>query len=301
MSNQIVKYQSNLTKYQPTTFEEIMKTAELFAASGMFNADNARQSAAQLAVKIIAGQELGFTPFAAANGMQIIKSKCAPGANLMAALVKASSRYDYRVTEMTDIKVSIEFFEHGKAIGVSTFTIQDANKAGTQNTGKYPRNMLFARAISNGVKWYCPDLSNGVAMYTPDELGATVDYETGEIISMPDDVQVVEPMPTPVQRQPIAIAPPSNTGATHVEPVEPAPAIELSADVADFITNLLQSAKTPTELWKWAADNKHTENEHSARTRWTAIVKDQGGYKPEKFNAIATAFVAHYLAKPVAA
>lgn len=129
-------------------------------------------------------------------------------------------------------------------------------------------------------------------LYTADEMGQA----DNDIVVT---VQATQPTPTPEQRQPIAIAPPSNNGATHVEPAEPAPAIELSADVADFITNLLQSAKTPAELWKWAADNKHTDNEHSARTRWTAIVKDQGGYKPEKFNAIATAFVAHYLAKPV--
>jgi hypothetical protein len=59
--------------------------------------------------------------------------------------------------------------------------------------------------------------------------------------------------------------------------------------------------KTPQDAWKWAADGKHTENEHSAQTRWTAIVKEKGGYTPAKFNEIAAAYVAHYMSKKEAA
>jgi len=42
--------------------------------------------------------------------------------------------------------------------------------------------MLFARAISNGAKWFCPDIFGG-PVYTPDELGAEVDEE-GDIIDV---------------------------------------------------------------------------------------------------------------------
>jgi hypothetical protein len=41
--------------------------------------------------------------------------------------------------------------------------------------------MLFARAISNGAKFYCPDAFAGAPVYTPDELGAEIDPETGEL------------------------------------------------------------------------------------------------------------------------
>src|SRR5690554_6675224 len=104
MSEQMVRYQapSALMRFQPQTLEEIITMAKLFADSGMFPAENGKQTAAQLAVKILAGQELGLTPFAAANGMQIIKGKCTPSANIMAMKVKGSGRYDYRVTEMSD-------------------------------------------------------------------------------------------------------------------------------------------------------------------------------------------------------
>jgi hypothetical protein len=44
--------------------------------------------------------------------------------------------------------------------------------------------MLFARAMSNGAKWHTPDVFAGNPVYTADELGATVDGETGEVISV---------------------------------------------------------------------------------------------------------------------
>jgi hypothetical protein len=44
--------------------------------------------------------------------------------------------------------------------------------------------MLFARAMSNGARWYCPDVFAGPA-YTPDELGADVDGETLAMVSPP--------------------------------------------------------------------------------------------------------------------
>ena len=64
--------------------------------------------------------------------------------------------------------------------------MDDAKAAGLtskDNWKKYPRNMLFARAISNGQKWYAPDVYNGVTVYTPDEMGANVDGD-GNIIDV---------------------------------------------------------------------------------------------------------------------
>lgn len=67
------------------------------------------------------------------------------------------------------------------------------------------------------------------------------------------------------------------------------------------IASIIKPWKTPQDAWKWAADGKHTDNEHSAQTRWTAIVKEKGGYTPAKFNEIATAYVTHYMTKKEAA
>lgn len=44
--------------------------------------------------------------------------------------------------------------------------------------------MLFARAISNGVKWFCPDVFE-MPVYTPEELGSTIVTEdtTAEVVT----------------------------------------------------------------------------------------------------------------------
>jgi hypothetical protein len=153
----------NIVKHTAT---EIMSIGKAFAESGMFPDI---KSAAQAIVKIQAGAELGIAPFAAMSGIHIISGKPTIGAGVMAAMVKASGKYNYRVTEQTDKVCSINFYEGAEMIGTSTFTIEDAKKAGTKNTDKFPRNMLFARAMSNGVKWYTPDVFAG-PVYVPEEM-----------------------------------------------------------------------------------------------------------------------------------
>lgn len=177
------------------TIDELQRLGELLAKSGFFEEC---KLAAQACVKILCGAELGFPAFSSMTGIFIIKGKPAIGANLMAAAVKRSDRYDYRVTELSDRICKIAFFERGKEIGVSEFSAADAQKAGTQNMGKFPRNMLFARCLSNGVKWFCPDIFLGAPMYTPDELGAIVD-EDGQVIELPGAVRVSDRVdqPTP--------------------------------------------------------------------------------------------------------
>lgn len=171
---------------------EVESLADAFIKSGFF-ADAKSQS--QAIVKIIAGQELGFGPMASMTGVYIVKGKVSLSANLMAAAVKKSGRYNYRVRELTDNAAEIEFFERTgnawESIGKSRFSADDAKKAGLLGNStwqQYPRNMLFARAMSNGVKWFTPDIFGG-PLYTPEEMGATVNGETGEVID--DDARSV--------------------------------------------------------------------------------------------------------------
>jgi hypothetical protein len=156
---------------------------ELLAASGYFT--DAR-GAAQAAVKVMAGQELGFGPIASMTGIYIVKGRVTLSANLMAAAIKRQRpRYDYRVREHTAEFCSIEFLQDGEHLGESTYSMQDAQAAGlasSETWKKHPRNMLFARALSNGAKWYCPDVFGGGPIYTPDELGAVIDGETGQVL-----------------------------------------------------------------------------------------------------------------------
>lgn len=200
--------------------DDLARIGKMMAVSGYFQ--DARE-AAQAAVKVQAGMEMGFGPFTSMTGIHIIQGRPSVGANLMASAVKTNPRYDYRVREMTDQACRIEFFEiiGGKreSIGVSEFTLADGKKAGTKNLDKFPRNMLFARAMSNGIRWFCPDAFNGNTVYTPEELGADVD-EDGNIIEIPR-VEVIQPKAEP---EPVITA-----EKTEIAP-EPAPKKDFDED-----------------------------------------------------------------------
>lgn len=131
------------------------------------------QSAAQAIVKILRGRELGIGPIAALENINVIKGKTGLSAGLVAALIKRSGRYDYQVAQLEDDGCQLVFFERGKEIGRSIFDEQNARAGGLLdgNYKKFPRNMYFARALTNGARWYCPDVFGG-QVYTPEELHA---------------------------------------------------------------------------------------------------------------------------------
>lgn len=135
------------------------------------------ESLAEGAVKIIAGRELGFGPFASMQGIDIVEGRMRLASATLGALVKGHPDYDFRVREWDATMCRIEFFGHpvGEAagwesLGFGSFTIEEAQAAGSvkDKSGwkKYPRAMLWARAMSNGVNAHCPDVGKGIRIYT---------------------------------------------------------------------------------------------------------------------------------------
>lgn len=247
-----------------TSYDEIERAALAMAKSGYF-ADVKDQ--AQAVVKILAGQEIGFGPFASMRNVNIIKGSPSINANLMASAVKGSQKYDYRLKELTNTACVIEFYQiiNGKyeSIGVSSFTIEDARKAGTQNLEKYPRNMLFARAMSNGVRWYCPDVTNGNAVYTPEELGAEVDGE-GNVINAS-----------------FAEVKPSNNGhEPEPLPFEP----KMSLETAKAITN--SSGIKYGDLSQEVLEHLHGKLTDALKGKLDAAKKEQYQYKLDAIEVI---------------
>lgn len=180
------------------SYQDAENVAKAMAGSGFFQDS---KQASQAIVKVLAGHELGFGPFASMTGIHIIQGKPAIGANLIAGAIKASGKYDYRIIILDDSHCEIEFYQivNGKpvSVGKSAFSLEDAKKAGLTNKdnwAKFPRNMVFSRAISNGSRWYCPDVFSGAPVYTPEELGADTDID-GNVI----DAVIVEEKPEPVE------------------------------------------------------------------------------------------------------
>lgn len=158
--------------------------------SGFF-ADS--KDVSQAVVKVLAGRELGIGPVASMTGIFIVKGRITLSANLVGSLIQGSGRYVYRVTNLDAFQCTIRFFEGNKGaaqeeIGVSTFTMDDAKQADLLTNPtykKFPKNMLFSRALTNGARWFCPDVFNG-PVYTPDELDqSTVLDADNNVVSVP--------------------------------------------------------------------------------------------------------------------
>ena len=185
----------NVAVLGASALTEVQTIGRAMYASGMFTDV---KSEAQAVVKIMAGRELGIPAIAAMMGINIIKGKVSLSANILAALIKRDDRYNYRIVTHTANECAIEFYEHGKLAYSSTFTIQDAQKAGLLDNPvwkQYPRNMLFSRALSNGARIVCPERICGLDLVAEDDDGnALPDVQTtnGTAVAQQTDAQTGE-------------------------------------------------------------------------------------------------------------
>src|SRR5262245_47268842 len=106
---------------------DLMTMGEVFARSGFFKDAS---DPAKAVVKILYGRELGIAPVTAMMSIFIVEGRPAPSANLLAAMVKRSKRYDYRVRRSDASAAEVEFFQHGESLGLSSFTLEEARRAG---------------------------------------------------------------------------------------------------------------------------------------------------------------------------
>ncbi len=245
---------------------DAMTLAETFHKSGMFPDIKSSHMAV---VKILAGQEMGISPFASMGGIHIIQGKATIGAGLMAARVKSFGKYDYKVVKHDDTVCSIDFYQGKDKLGNSTFTIDDARKAGTQNLHKFPKNMLFARALSNGVKWFAPDIYDQ-PVYVEGEIENKTEDAHAEVV--PDPPSKTQPEPDPMKYLEAARAAKNADELTEIWAKMPANirAMEIVISVVkelgegfkkaaketpDTIDKKLADAKTNLDAAKTAIDN----------------------------------------------
>lgn len=174
--------------------QELEQLGRMCAASGFFQ--DSRQ-AAQAMVKIAAGQELGLAPIQAMTGIHVINNRITLSANLMAALLRKAG-YKWRITRFDAQECSLVMLDpSGEELGPSSFSMEDAKQAGCLKNPtwqKYPRNMLFARAISNAARWYAPEVTTGC--YTPEEMGDSTFVEE-HIVEAEISTPSYQPQPHP--------------------------------------------------------------------------------------------------------
>ena len=161
---------------QVSSVDDLARLARVFAASGLFGrAGNQDTQIAECAIRLMAGMEAGFSPFASATGVHIINGRPAFSANLLAQAVRRHPDYDYRVLEKTAKICRVRFLSRGEVLGEELFTIDMAERAGLLKNPtwrSYPEAMLFSRALTAGMRTHCPDALGGHPAYTPEELGS---------------------------------------------------------------------------------------------------------------------------------
>src|SRR5215471_6700549 len=164
------------------------RLARVIAASKRFPDAYAPE---QAMAKMLLGAELGLSPMQSMTGINIVEGRPELAAVQMAAIVRQHDDYEYEVKRLDNEGCEIEFTRGDKSVGTSTFTQADAEKAGLNKPRSgydhFPRNMFFSRAMSNGVKWFCPDATHGMAVYdlgeisaSPSGAGVTMAEGTGE-------------------------------------------------------------------------------------------------------------------------
>ena len=193
IEKEMVKMEDKTLIKTGEVLNELMEYGKVFADSKVFPDIS---SAAQGAVKILAGREVGLSPMQAINSFYFVSGKLGMASQTMGALIKKSGKYDYEPINLTTEGCTIAFYRVNNGtkekLGESTFDKARAAKAGIinkDNWKNYPENMYFARALANGARWFCPDAISG--FYTVEELQdlepnkeeriITLDAETGEV------------------------------------------------------------------------------------------------------------------------
>lgn len=158
-------------------FELQQRAARLFAMSGLFadiKGQSLEQSIAQAFVKISLGESMGFNPAESMTGIDLIQGRVAISANMRASRMQRAG-YEWDILQLDDKGCRLQLKYQGKLLMceqidsdtgavsrvpvVVSFTAADAATAGLiqkDNYKKNPRNMFFARAITNAQRWYAP-------------------------------------------------------------------------------------------------------------------------------------------------
>lgn len=182
----------------PAEFEKQMEMARVFSASSLLPR-HLQNRPENILVILDGARALDVPSFWAFQSMYVVEGKLALSAELMRALVVRAG-HKFRIIEHSSrsAKVSIVRKDDEEFPFESEFTIEDAKGAGLTSKGtwkSYPKAMLLARATSQAVRAYCPDVLFGV-VYTPEELGAAVDDE-GKVVVDNTGKVVIEGTATP--------------------------------------------------------------------------------------------------------
>ena len=176
-----------------SNMQELFAFGEQLVRSGIFGEINP-------AVGLVIAAHIyqtGITPIDFAANYDVVGGKIARKAkSLLAELVAKGG--SYAIHDYTDERVSVTF-AFGKVTHTVTTTFGDADRSGLTRDFKgnvktmwkrFPRRMLFARVVSEGIGVVAPGVNAG--LYAPEEV---IDFDARD--TMIDDGEGTPPAATP--------------------------------------------------------------------------------------------------------
>lgn len=259
------------------------RLARMFVDSGFFESERDKQKTpleqaiAQAMVRIELGASMGFTEAESMQGIDIIQGRPAISAQIRAAKMQEAG-FDWDIQwhagkdggcagitlwlkklgkdllDRAGQPVSVSYLESDARSMLTTIWADGTKKRVSilekDNWKMSPRNMYFARAITNAQRWYAPGALKGVAILSREEA-QDIDQIVEETERRP-----VEPLQPPKLKAAAFLPPESSAAATDTEPGNSAdldPSATVTDARAEEIRALLDEAKMPAKaraaLW----------------------------------------------------
>lgn len=167
-----------LVQYEPSTqIKDLMYQANVIMEANIYKDVGLNPNKAFLKIQI--AKDLGLSLTAGLMGVRVNDSGVLSfTTEMMKALVQNNGKWRWRVIENTAKIAKLEWDELRSdtwvKIGVSDWTIEEAVAAELfpkkDNWKKYPKDMLFARAASRGIRMFCPIVAMGHPVYSHEEV-----------------------------------------------------------------------------------------------------------------------------------
>lgn len=234
MSQSLVVSPQNAIEHQ-------MAQAEVWAKSSLVP-ESYRNKPADIVVAVTLGHELGFQPLQSLQLINVISGKPSLGINALMALCRRhGGQYAVITAEENVNKECVVRVTRGQEIWEEKFTMADAQSqglTGKSNWTKMPRQMLFARALSQAIRRVFADVICGL-------------YSTEEMLdSQPEAAAEKKAKVTPVKAPPTALLDLSPVEEIHEGIVEQ-PELPISPqpeDVAKIFKQVFGRDPTPEVL-----------------------------------------------------
>ena len=175
MGQERIRYESLQLDNDMKSLGYFKDLATTLCKSGAIKAQDDSDPWSMAVLKMQLGKEMGMPPGQALKDVYIIKGVPSVSAHFKAQKMRAAG-YSWTFTKHDETECSVILAYKGREIGPVSYTIEDARRAklvkddkDESNWMKTPKNMLFARMISNAQRWFAPE-TQGAGYPTPEEF-----------------------------------------------------------------------------------------------------------------------------------